>query len=214
MNKSSLGFNLLLVGDRHQTCGRPLTHVVEEAGRAGVSAFQFREKDLSPHDQLELASQIDVVTRRFGVRLFINDRIDLCMALGAAGVHLPSSGLPSPVARSLLGEDRLMGVSCHGLEEVKRAEIGGADFALLGPIYDTPSKLPYGPALGVDLIVKVKHQTSIPLFVIGGITRNRLKEVFGTGADGVGMISEVCSAQDIYRRCTELLDEIQQLSAC
>src|SRR5581483_1483921 len=100
----AVDFKLYLIGDRNQTVGRPLPEIIREAGRAGVSAVQFREKDLSPRDQLALASQIATVTKALGMKLLINDRIDLCLALDAEGVHLPSSGFPIGVARRMLGQ--------------------------------------------------------------------------------------------------------------
>lgn len=206
-----VNFRLYLIGDRKRTGGRPLPLVVEEAGRAGIAAVQFREKDLPLSVQLQIASEIQKATKRRRMKLFINDRIDLCLALDAEGIHLPSSGIPVHVARGILGAEKWIAVSCHSLEEVRRAEREGADFAVLGPVYDTPSKRAYGPPLGISYFQAAKRSSSIPLFAIGGVTRDRLGEVFDAGADGVAMISEIVSAENVADRCGALLEEIRHL---
>ena len=208
----AVDFKLYLIGDRNQTVGRPLSRIVRDAGRAGVSAVQFREKDLSLRDQLSLASEISAVTKALGMKLLINDRIDLCLALDAEGVHLPSSGLPPGVARKMLGAEKWIGVSCHSLEEVQRAEAEGADFAVMGPVYETPSKRRYGAPLGLDYFKRVKETTSLPLFAIGGVSQSNLSEVFAAGADGVAMISTIVSAKEVFNQSRALLDEIDRLT--
>lgn len=204
----AVDFKLLLIGDRSQSRGRSLVQVVEAAGRAGVSAVQFREKDLSLLDQLILAREVQAVTRRLGMKLLINDRVDLCLALEADGVHLPSSGLPVRIARSLLGVNRLIGRSCHGVEEVMQAEFEGADYVLFGPIYETPSKRPYGAPLGVNLLRSAVRQSSLPIFAVGGMKKERLQEVLEAGAFGVAMISEIGLSPEIEMRCREVLGEV------
>lgn len=207
----SIDFKVYLIGDRTKTLGRPLSQVIEEAGRSGVTAVQFREKDLTLREQLEFASEIRAVAKRQKMQFFVNDRIDLCLALDAEGIHLPSSGLPATVAREILGGSKWIGVSCHSLEEVQRAEGEGADFAVLGPVYDTPSKRSYGLPLGIDLFKKVRRSASIPLFAIGGVDRSKLKEVLDAGADGVAVVSAILSAPDVFRECQRLIDEIKRL---
>ena len=206
-------FKLYFIGARRQTQGRPLGEVIRQAAEAGVSAVQFREKDLSLRDQLRLAQEIQAITKLAGMKLFINDRIDLCLALDAEGVHLPSKGLPPQVARKMLGEKKWIAASCHSVEEARRAESGGADFAVLGPVYDTPSKRPYGAPLGIDTFRKAKRSVTIPLFAIGGINRARLKEVFDAGADGVAVISAITAAEDVQKASQELLNDIKRLRA-
>jgi thiamine-phosphate pyrophosphorylase len=206
----SIDFKVYLISDRTKTLGRPLSQIIGEAGRAGITAVQFREKDLTLREQLEFASEIRAVAKEHKMQFFVNDRIDLCLALDAEGVHLPSSGLPVTVAREILGGSKLIGVSCHSLEEVQRAEWEGADFAVLGPVYDTPSKRSYGPPLGIDLFQKVRRSTSIPLFAIGGVDRSKLKELLDAGADGVALISAILSSQDVYQKCRRLIDEIKR----
>jgi len=218
-----ISFKLYLITDRQQTAGRHLLEVIRDiVVGAGLKpaptklqttpqiAIQLREKDLSLRDQLNLALEIQKITQEAGISLFINDRIDLALAIDADGVHLPSAGLPIPVARKMLGERKKIGVSCHSIDDVVRAESEGADFAVLGPIYDTPSKREYGAPLGVDYFVRVKQATSIPLFAIGGINMTRLSEVLGMGAYGVAMISNIMKAENVEAQCRMILDAIDK----
>lgn len=210
---ASVDFKLYMIGDRHQTGSRSLCQVVQAAAEAGVSAIQFREKDLPLRAQFDLAQKIKKITEKLGVRLLVNDRVDLCLALDAAGVHLPSFGLPLDVARRLLGKKKLIAISCHSLEEVKKAEQDGADFAVLGPIYDTPSKRLYGAPLTLSYFRRAKSETDIPLFAIGGIKLEHLGDIFSAGADGVAMISGISAAEDVGKQCRRLLKEINRRSS-
>lgn len=198
-----------MITDRQKTAGRPLLQVIEAAVSAGISAIQFREKDLSSREQFDLAMKIKKITDPHGVCLMINDRVDLCLALDAAGVHLPSGGLPIDVVRTLLGPKKLIAVSCHSLSELKKAESLGANFAVFGPVYDTPSKRPYGAALGLPFLKQAALGTRLPIFAIGGINKSRLSEVFSAGADGVAMISEISTANDVQTHCHKLLQKLE-----
>lgn len=186
--------------------------MLREAGEAGVAAFQFREIDLSLRAQFELASEIRALTRQFGMKLIINGRVDLCLALDADGVQLPVNGFPIASARKMLGKDRLIGLSCHSEADVRKACNERADFAVLGPVYDTPSKRKYGPALGLDTFRKIREQTKTPLFAIGGMNLSRLDAVFKAGADGVALISAISSAKNVKNVCRDFLDNIDKLS--
>ena len=210
--KQTPPFKLYLVGNRHQTLGRPLTQVLREAGEAGVSAVQFREKDLSLRAQFDLALEIRALTKQFGMKLIINGRVDLCMALDADGVQLPANGFPLVSARKMLGKDRLIGLSCHSEADVQKASHEGADFAVLGPVYDTPSKRKYGAALGLEAFRKIRELTSLPLFAIGGIDQDCLKAVFEADADGVALISAIISAKNVGDACRGFLEKIEQLT--
>ena len=205
-------FKLYLIGDRKQTLGRPLSQSIREAGKAGIQALQFREKDLSLLDQYKSAHEIRKISNDLGMHLFINGRVDLALALDAEGVQLPTNGFPIGIARNLLGKHKWIAISCHRREDVEWAERSGADFAVLGPVYDTPSKRPYGPPLGIEYFRRVKEKTNIPLFAIGGINQNRLKAVFDAGADGVAMISAILSEKDIKNQCQIILQSIAEIS--
>jgi thiamine-phosphate pyrophosphorylase len=132
-------WGLYLVTDRHQTGSRDILEVLGQAAAAGAPAIQLREKGLDTVEMYRLAETLLAMTRRTGAALLINDRADVAMALGADGVHLTRKSLPPRDVRSLVGSRMLIGISCHGLEDVREAVDGGVDFVVLGPIYATRS---------------------------------------------------------------------------
>lgn len=190
-------FRLLLVTDRHQTHGRPLVRVLHDAIKAGVPAIQLRERDLSTSDLLSLTQKIQAITTSGSVSLIVNDRVDLTMALNLDGVHLRSDSLPPLPVRQLIGPRRLIGVSTHSVEDVRRANQGGADYVVFGPIFETPSKRSFGSPLGLHLLADVCRRSSIPVLAIGGITRERVHDVRRAGAHGVAVIGALLSRNDI-----------------
>ena len=182
------GFRLYLVTDRQQTAGRPLAEVVAAASRGGLGAVQLREKDLSAGELYDLGACLQEALNPHRVPLLINDRIDVALALDAAGVHLAGHSLATRTARRLLGPDKLLGVSTHSLEAACRAADEGADFVVFGPVFPTPSKLAYGPPQGLPRLAEVVRDVPVPVIGIGGINPANLPQVMRTGAHGVAMI--------------------------
>ncbi|MBI5286674.1 MAG: thiamine phosphate synthase [Deltaproteobacteria bacterium] len=199
-----IDFNLYLITDRHSTGGRPLVAVIERALQGGVRAIQLRENDLPAKALFELAKGLRVLTKRYNARLFINDRVDIALAVEADGVHLGQKGFSPRDVQEIVGKTVsrithhvsrfLIGVSTHGLREAMDAEKDGGDFITLGPIFHTPSKSVYGRPIGVDVIKDVKSRVGIPVFAIGGIKLEDLREVVEAGADGVAVISAIMGA--------------------
>jgi thiamine-phosphate pyrophosphorylase len=200
-------FRLYLVTDRYQTAGRPLLSVLARAVRAGVRAVQLRERDLSIRELQSLAMELQ--RELPGLRLFINDRVDVALALRAQGVHLRESSMPAGVVRGLLQPSQLLGLSVHSLDGVMAAEQQGADFVVLGPIYDTPSKRVYGPPIGLSILEQAARKVRIPIFAIGGITATRARDVRRAGAFGVAVVSSVLRAVNIEQATEELLSAIE-----
>ncbi len=198
-------FPLYLVTDRHQTAGRPLVPLIEQALRAGARAVQLREKDLDTRPVLALAEELLPIIRRHGAALLVNDRIDIALALDADGVHLRAASLPVRVARRLVGARRLLGVSVHSADEAARAESEGADFAVLGPIYETASKRAFGPPIGLRAVEEASRRCRIPIFGIGGITPARASDVRRAGAHGVAVISSVLAAASVESAVKEFM---------
>jgi thiamine-phosphate pyrophosphorylase len=198
-------FPVYLVTDRHQTAGRPLLTVVEQALSAGVRAVQLRERDLGTRPLLALARDMRELTARFGAALLINDRVDLALAVGADGVHLRATSLPVQVVRRLVGPERLIGLSTHSVSDVERAEADGADFVLLGPVYETPSKREYGPPIGPAPIEAATARCRIPVLGIGGVSAERMAELRRVGASGAAVISAILSAPRVGDATSELL---------
>lgn len=184
-----------LVTDRRQVAGS-LVRAVGAALRGGVDAVQLREKDLGGRALLELALQLLPLCRSHGALLLINDRVDVALASGADGVHLPSTSFHVAEARALLGPDRIIGVSTHDPAEVRAAARDGADYAIFGPVFETPSKQAFGPPQGIERLRLATSAARLPVIAIGGITPARIAEVRDAGAAGVAAISAILTADD------------------
>ena len=195
---------LYLVTDRHHCRGRDLLDTVEAALRGGVDALQLREKDLTTRELVVLGRQLRELCLRYGVNLLVNDRIDVAEAIAADGVHLPASSFRVKEAKRLLGPHRLVGVSTHSPEEAHRAAAAGADFVVLGPIYDTPSKRPFGTPLGIDGLARATHSARGPIVAIGGIDTKRAPAVAAAGASGLAVIRAILEADDPEAIAVEL----------
>ncbi|HYA11365.1 MAG TPA: thiamine phosphate synthase [Thermodesulfovibrionales bacterium] len=199
----AVDFNLYLITDRKLfTDNHLLFTAVEEALKGGSRAVQLREKDLGTRDLLDMAYKMKELTRRYGAKLFINDRVDIALAVGADGVQLGKESIPAHVVRKTFQDKFIICVSTHSLDEAFEAERGGADFITLGPVYHTPSKMKYGEPIGIETLEKVKAKISIPVFAIGGIKLDKVREVKEAGADGVALISAILTAENI-RETTE-----------
>jgi len=206
---NSVDFDCYLVTDRHQTGGRPLERVVRECLSGGVRAVQLREKDLPGRDYFRLAEVFRALTDAFGARLLVNDRIDVCLAVGADGIHLRSDSLPISDVRRLLGPERLIGYSAHRVSEAVEAERQGADFVVLGPVYDTPSKRALGHPLGWSEIRSAADRVSVPIFAIGGMRSDRIAEALRHGARGIAVISALLRDPDAREATGILLRELK-----
>ena len=188
-----LGFSLCLVTDRSVVTGT-LEDAVEVCLAAGLKAVQLREKDLPARDLLSLAQKLRESTRRQGARLFVNDRADVALAVGADGVHRAGSSLPVSTLRSISPPGVLIGASVHSIAEARVAEPEGADFLFFGPVYDTPSKRRYGPPQGVAVLERVASAVRLPVFAISGVTPARVAELQRAGASGVAAIGAMLGA--------------------
>jgi thiamine-phosphate pyrophosphorylase len=201
-------FNLFLITDRLQTAGRTLPAVVAEALRGGLRAVQLREKDLTAGQLFELAVELRQLTREYGAKLLINDRIDVALAVAADGVHLGKGGLPVAEARRLLGSERLIGYSAHSPAEAIQAQMGGADFVTLGPVFHTPSKAQYGDPIGLGALVEATRVLTIPVFALGGVKHASVAEVLSAGAHGVALITGIMAAPNPALETESLLRSI------
>jgi thiamine-phosphate pyrophosphorylase len=170
---------------------------VEDALKGGIKVIQLREKDLSTRKLLKMAQWMRDITKEYGAKLFINDRVDIALSVEADGVHLGQNSIPVYAVRKISEEKLLIGVSTHGIDEAIKAEKDGADFITLGPIYETPSKLKYGNPIGIDALRKVKSKISIPVLAIGGIKLDKVHEVMEADADGIALISAILTAENI-----------------
>jgi thiamine-phosphate pyrophosphorylase len=206
--KQLVDFSLYLISDRKQVPGGDLCAAVEGALRGGVRAVQLREKDFSGRELYELACRLRAITSRYGAKLLINERLDIALAAGADGVHLGENSLPLPQARKVVGENMLIGVSCHDRDRALAAQNHGADFITFSPIYFTPSKAPYGEPVGTERLAEACRLLRIPVFALGGIKRESVSTVLGHGAHGVALISAILAAGDPEQAAREMLQEI------
>lgn len=186
-----------------------LLALVRAATRARISLIQLREKLLRPRVLCELVARSVEITRGTQTRLLVNDRADIARAYGADGVHLTARSLEARIVRDTFGRDFLIGVSTHNFDEARAARDGGADFAVFGHIFDTPSKRAYGSPLGLDhLRDAARVLAPFPLFAIGGITRENAPQAIRAGARGIAAIRLFGDAQHLV----ETVGEIQSLS--
>jgi thiamine-phosphate pyrophosphorylase len=191
---------LCLVTDR-RLVPEPVA-AVKAAVAGGVNLVQVREKDLSAGELLALVRRLRVeVGGR--AKLVVNDRVDVALAAGADGVHLPEAGLPVAEARRLLGPGPLLGASVHSVRAAVAAERAGADYLIAGPIYPTRSH-PGAPAAGPELVRQVRASTRLPVLAIGGITAANAAEARMAGADGLAVISAILAAVDPERAAAGL----------
>jgi thiamine-phosphate pyrophosphorylase len=198
MDKRLKDLKLYLVTDRKFFSGQCSMYLaLETALKAGTKFIQLREKRLPPRMLLDTAQWVSELAKEYGAKLFINDRVDIALAVGADGVHLGQKSMPAHAVRKISKNKLLIGVSTHGIEEALKAEKDGADFITLGPVFKTLSKLKYGDPIGIDAIRKVKSGVSIPVLAIGGIKQDKVKKVIKAGADGVAVISAILAANDI-----------------
>jgi thiamine-phosphate pyrophosphorylase len=205
-----MDFCFYLITDRKATTGgRPLESVLESAFQAGVKGMLLREKDLPDRELLSLAQRLRDLTLRHRVRLLISGRVDIAMAVGADGVHLPSGMAAISDAREMMGAEKYIAVSTHSLEEARRAEDGGADFITFGPVFFTPSKAQYGPPLGLAELGRACREVRIPVFALGGIKLENVVDVMNAGAFGVAAVSAVISADDPGAAAQGIMERIR-----
>lgn len=206
MNK--VDFSLYLIADVEQI-KEDMPSSVKMAIDGGVKAIQLRGKNLSAKELLKIGERLRHLTHIESVELFINDRIDVAMAIEADGVHLGQNSMPVKRAREISGDRFIIGVSAHSLKEAMDAEEGGADFITVGPIFETESKLRYGLPLGLTKLADVCRKVKIPVFAIGGISIERVNSVMKEGAHGVAVISAILKAESVYDAAVNMLDELR-----
>lgn len=189
-------FRFYLISDSSHSRHAPATLLPQLVG-AGLRSLQVREKELAPARLAGFASELVTALggRRDRIWMFLNDRADLALSLGLDGVHLRNDSLPLERHAGVLRRALLYGVSTHSVAGVRAAEAAGADFVTYGPIYDTPSKAPYGDPVGLRGLEKVARATRLPIFALGGITPERVKGCLNAGAWGVSAISAIWNAE-------------------
>jgi thiamine-phosphate pyrophosphorylase len=194
---------LCYVTDRRSTSAENPLPLIEQAIAAGVDLIQIREKDLAPRSLLSLVEAAVARAQGTATRILVNDRLDVALAAGADGVHLPGHGFPAAEVRRAYPE-LLIGASCHNLDELHAAEAGGADFAVYGPVFAPLSKLAERPPLGVEKLAEAARAVKFPVLALGGITLENAGECLRAGAAGLAAIT-------LFQKSDDLRGTIAQL---
>lgn len=194
---------LYAVTDRSWTGKQTLYEQVEAALKGGVTCVQLREKDLNEEAFLAEAMEISALCRQYGVPFIINDNVELAIKCGADGVHVGQEDMAAAKVRKRVGEDMLIGVSAHSVEEALEAVRNGADYLGSGAVFSTSTKSNVNP-LPKETLREICASVDIPVVAIGGITKSNLSQLSGTGVDGVALVSAIFAAQDIEEECRML----------
>ncbi|MBN1561302.1 thiamine phosphate synthase [candidate division KSB1 bacterium] len=196
--------DIYLVTDRDLCQGRPIEEIVAGAVRGGVTIVQLREKTCSTRQFIHLAERLKEIVAPANVPLIINDRIDVALAVDADGVHLGQEDMPCDIARALLGEDKIIGLSVESVQDARDAEFLDVDYLGVSPIYFTPTKRDLKRELGLDGLRQIKSFSRHPLVGIGGLNAANAATVIKSGADGVAVVSAICCAEDPEKATREL----------
>ena len=194
--KEKIDYSIYLLTDDTCLQGRPLLACVEEALGAGVTLLQYRSKYKDGGAMYQEALALKELCDRYHVPLIINDRVDVALAVGAAGVHVGQDDLPCRVVRNLVGDDFLIGVSAHNPEEAWEAAAAGADYLGCGAVFGTATKAGVG-TLGLERLRSIRQAVSLPIVGIGGVKATNYGQVLATGANGAAIISGILAATDI-----------------
>ncbi|MDI6703638.1 MAG: thiamine phosphate synthase [bacterium] len=177
----------------------------------GAKILQLRCKEMTDQKFLKVAKEVSEIVRHEGVSYIINDRIDIALAVDASGVHLGQDDLPAAIARHLLGDKRIIGISTHSLKEALEAESSGATYIAVGSIYKTLTKSPAKEPIGIDLISKIKDKINLPIIAVGGINGENVDEVIRAGATGVAVGRAILESDDITFATQSLLRKIREV---
>lgn len=194
--KSKIDYSIYLLTDDACLLGRPLLECVEQALRAGVTLLQYRSKYKDGGAMYQEALALKELCDRYDVPLIINDRVDVALAVGAAGVHVGQDDLPCSVVCQLVGSDFVIGVSAHNPEEARKAAADGADYLGCGAVFGTGTKAGVAK-LGLERLQNIRQAVTLPMVGIGGVKADNYAEVLATGADGAAIISGILAADDI-----------------
>ena len=202
--KNKVNYKLYLVTDRDLLKNIDICTAVEQAIQGGVTLVQLREKELSSLEFYNTALKVKKVTDKYNIPLIINDRLDIALAVDAAGVHVGQSDIPAAIARKLIGPDKILGVSTATVEESIEAEKNGADYIGAGAVFPTSTKLD-ARAVTVEMLKSIKKNIKIPVVAIGGISENNVQSLRGADIDGVAVISAILGKKNIKEASKNLL---------
>lgn len=190
-----LDLSLYLVTDKRNKTDDEFLEIIEEAIKGGTTVVQIREKEGETLDFYNLALKVKEITSKYNVPLIVNDRIDVALAIKSEGVHIGQTDMPADVARSLIGDEMILGVSASTVEEARKAEKDGADYIGTGAVFPTATK-DDAPSITKDDLKEVTSSINIPTVAIGGITLENASELADTGIAGISVVSAIMNSKD------------------
>ncbi|BAV80240.1 thiamine-phosphate synthase [Streptococcus sp. NPS 308] len=208
MNREVL--RLYLVTNRYQDSLENFLEKVETACRSGVTIIQLREKNLTTNQYYQLAKQVKEITDAYQVPLIIDDRLDVCLAVDAAGLHIGDDELPVSVARKVLGPEKILGVTAKTVKRALEAETSGADYLGTGAIFPTTTK-ENAPITLISTLKTICQTVAIPVVAIGGLTSENIDQLIGTGIAGVAVVRDVMQAEDIEAKTQAFLTKLDDI---
>ena len=208
MNREAL--RLYLVTNRYQDSMESFLEKVETACRSGVTIVQLREKNLTTNQYYQLAKQVKEITDAYQVPLIIDDRLDVCLAVDAAGLHIGDDELPVSVARQVLGPEKILGVTAKTVKRALEAEEGGADYLGTGAIFPTTTK-ENAPITLISTLKTICQRVAIPVVAIGGLTSENIDQLAATGIAGVAVVRDLMQAEDIEAKTQALLTKLDDI---
>ena len=208
MNREAL--RLYLVTNRYQDSLESFLKKVETACRSGVTIVQLREKNLTTNQYYQLAKQVKEITDAYQVPLIIDDRLDVCLAVDAAGLHIGDDELPVSVARQVLGPEKILGVTAKTVKRALEAEEGGADYLGTGAIFPTTTK-ENAPITLISTLKTICQTVAIPVVAIGGLTSENIDQLAATGIAGVAVVRDLMQAEDIEAKTQAFLTKLDDI---
>ena len=208
MNREAL--RLYLVTNRYQDSLQSFLEKIETACRSGVTIVQLREKNLTTNQYYQLAKQVKEITDAYQVPLIIDDRLDVCLAVDAAGLHIGDDELPVSVTRQVLGPDKILGVTAKTVKRALEAEEGGADYLGTGAIFPTTTK-ENAPITLISTLKTICQRVDIPVVAIGGLTSENIDQLMGTGIAGVAVVRDLMQAEDIETKTQDFLTKLDDI---
>ena len=208
MNREAL--RLYLVTNRYQDSLESFLEKIETACRSGVTIVQLREKNLTTNQYYQLAKQVKEITDAYQVPLIIDDRLDVCLAVDAAGLHIGDDELPVSVARQVLGPDKILGVTAKTVKRALEAEEGGADYLGTGAIFPTTTK-ENAPITLISTLKTICQRVAIPVVAIGGLTSENIDQLAATGIAGVAVVRDLMQAEDIEAKTQAFLTKLDDI---
>lgn len=201
--KQKVDYTLYLVTDRQLMSTKTIEEGVENAIIGGCTLVQLREKDLSSYEFYTAAMGVKEVTRKCGVPLIINDRVDIAVAVDAEGVHVGQNDLPADKVRQIIGPEKILGVSASNLAEAMEAQKAGADYIGVGAMYATDTKTD-AETTSINELRLIRQSVELPIVVIGGINKNTIKDFAGIEIDGLAVVSAIIAQYDIENAAREI----------